>query len=312
MLFAYNLLMEGDFMNDKSMIGTNIRVLRKIFDETQEELALVLNVGKTTISQYETGKREPYIDTLEKIADHYMITVDVLTSYDLSDQQYKIEINEDVLLNRMVEMTPYFSSDKSKKNEYFCQAFKLHKRIMNKIPYIGLGWYSLINKCLQEYMEAYKDNEIKDIVAANILSICTIALYFSRSLIYFIDNAAVMYTKYIEGVDQLKYDLEDIPRETKSVIDKLQVISSNPEYTELIDKMYMDIKSSNRFIDLAYYYIALHYVLNIVDNDYDWKNNQHIGMEMMESFGTINNKYAIRFLEYMSELLGMDTNSWFE
>lgn len=299
-------------MNDKPVIGTNIRALRKIFDETQEELAEVLSVGKTTISQYENGKREPYIDTIEKIAKHYMITVDVLTSYDLSDQQYKIKVDEDMFSSKMVGMTPYFSSEKSEKNQKFSQAYNLHKKIMNSIPNISLGWYSLVNKCLYKYMEAYTDNDIKDIVAANIISVCTIVLYISRSSLYFIDNAAVMYTKYIEGADQLKYDLEDIPRETKSVIDKLQVISSNPEYTELIDKMYMDIKSSNRFIDLAYYYIALHYVLNIVDNDYDWKNNQHIGMEMMESFGTINNKYAIRFLEYMSELLGMDTNSWFE
>ena len=45
---------------------------------TQKEIAKVIDVSERTYSRYETGDREPRIETLIKLADFYKIPVDLL------------------------------------------------------------------------------------------------------------------------------------------------------------------------------------------------------------------------------------------
>lgn len=52
--------------------------LRKARHLTQTELAKILNVARNTISQWETGKRNPDLDTVVKIANYFDVTVDFL------------------------------------------------------------------------------------------------------------------------------------------------------------------------------------------------------------------------------------------
>lgn len=67
-------------MWDKSEIrlGENIKKLRKIHGETLHDLAKVVDYGNTTIKNYESGERQPDIQTLRAIATHYGKTVDEL------------------------------------------------------------------------------------------------------------------------------------------------------------------------------------------------------------------------------------------
>lgn len=55
-----------------------LKYLRRLNDITQQELADYLNVGKTTISNYETGYSTPDVETLNKIADFFNTTIDYL------------------------------------------------------------------------------------------------------------------------------------------------------------------------------------------------------------------------------------------
>lgn len=59
-------------------IGKRIRDLRKEIKITQEELGKVLNVGKSTISQYENDVNKPDLDTLKQIADFFDVSVDYI------------------------------------------------------------------------------------------------------------------------------------------------------------------------------------------------------------------------------------------
>lgn len=52
-----------------------IRLERKL---TQEELADYINVSKSTYSRYESGTTEPDMDTLNKLADFFNVSVDYL------------------------------------------------------------------------------------------------------------------------------------------------------------------------------------------------------------------------------------------
>ena len=62
-------------------IKFNIRLkeLRLENGETQKDLANSIEVGRTTISEYESGKIVPKQEGLLKIANHFNVSVDYLT-----------------------------------------------------------------------------------------------------------------------------------------------------------------------------------------------------------------------------------------
>lgn len=61
-------------MNFSDMLKT----LRKNRGYTQKNLADILNVSQNAIYNWENGKRQPSIEMLEKIAEHFGVTVDYL------------------------------------------------------------------------------------------------------------------------------------------------------------------------------------------------------------------------------------------
>lgn len=58
-----------------STLGQRIKSFRQLRQMTQEQLATELNTTKTAISRYESDKREPNLDTIEKISS--VLNVDI-------------------------------------------------------------------------------------------------------------------------------------------------------------------------------------------------------------------------------------------
>ena len=56
----------------------NMRILRKKHGMTMKELGELVGVAEITISTYETGKREPPLETLCQIADVLDVSLDML------------------------------------------------------------------------------------------------------------------------------------------------------------------------------------------------------------------------------------------
>lgn len=56
----------------------NLRILRKSYGLTQEQLGNQFHISRTAISNYETGKMEPSIKMLLSLADFFKISVDQL------------------------------------------------------------------------------------------------------------------------------------------------------------------------------------------------------------------------------------------
>jgi transcriptional regulator with XRE-family HTH domain len=54
------------------------RELRKKKGLSQRELANVLHMSNSTVAMYETGKRQPDFESLEKIADFFNVDIDYL------------------------------------------------------------------------------------------------------------------------------------------------------------------------------------------------------------------------------------------
>ena len=75
------------------------------------------------------------------------------------------------------------------------------------------------------------------------------------------------------------------------------------EKEELMSEMLTIVKHSKDWSDLAYYYLALRYVWNLVDNNMDWGFNARIGREMMNALISVNNRYAVRCLQVCHDAL---------
>ena len=58
--------------------GENLRKLRDRHDMTQEALGKLLNVTQSTIAYYESGKKQPTLETLIIIADYFEVSTDFL------------------------------------------------------------------------------------------------------------------------------------------------------------------------------------------------------------------------------------------
>ena len=56
----------------------NIRQLMTAEHLTQMQLAKCLNVGQSTISEWLSGKNEPSIESLWKLADYFDVSIDCL------------------------------------------------------------------------------------------------------------------------------------------------------------------------------------------------------------------------------------------
>ena len=72
--FIMRQKIERNFMS----FHKNFRTLRKGFHLSQEQMAKVLHISRTTVSNYERGRMEPSIQTLKDIAQFFGISLDTL------------------------------------------------------------------------------------------------------------------------------------------------------------------------------------------------------------------------------------------
>lgn len=78
--------------------------LRKSRKLTQSELAIIMNVAKNTVSQWESSKREPNLDTIKKLANVFNVSVDYLIGND-TEEKHAQQRNAKVLTQIQQEVT---------------------------------------------------------------------------------------------------------------------------------------------------------------------------------------------------------------
>lgn len=67
-------------------IGERIAQLRKNRSMSQFQLAKTLNIATSTLGMYETNKRKPNMEMLEKLADFFGVPIDYLLGRETSDK----------------------------------------------------------------------------------------------------------------------------------------------------------------------------------------------------------------------------------
>lgn len=89
-------------MGKKEELGLRIRTMRKSRQMTQEDLAKAIGQSASSITMYETGRREPDLETLESLADVFNVPLVSL----VTDQNQLTSILED-----------YFAPEDEPKND---------------------------------------------------------------------------------------------------------------------------------------------------------------------------------------------------
>lgn len=75
--------------------GVRLRYLRTQDGLTQSELGKSLDIAKSTISMYESGKREPDFETIEKFSDYF--NVDMATFFPSGEIEKTAALKDDGL-----------------------------------------------------------------------------------------------------------------------------------------------------------------------------------------------------------------------
>jgi transcriptional regulator with XRE-family HTH domain len=70
----------------QSLAGRNLKYLRKLKGDTQEEFAALLNIKRSLLGAYEEERAEPRREVLEMVSDQFSVSLDDLLRRDLSDR----------------------------------------------------------------------------------------------------------------------------------------------------------------------------------------------------------------------------------
>ena len=67
------------------------------------------------------------------------------------------------------------------------------------------------------------------------------------------------------------------------------------DFDEILNELISMLKKMEQWSQLGDYYLALRYILGMVDTGCSNEMNQAVGMQMMIAFAHIGNKYALDF-----------------
>lgn len=286
-------------MYDIKRIGKNIRSLRVAYGESQEKLGEAIGTGKSTISMYESGEREPSKGTLSDIAKHYLISVDELIYSDFSDMDKIISVDSYIILDNIEVILPIMSSEEARQNVHFRKAIKKHKELYMQLRNHGLDYLDEINISLKEYIKAYYEKAGPEAVA-NIIAISYLLMFFIKSAMILIEDRPVkpaVLRMLSEKDREVKEFMENPDPEFEKSAKKADGLMRELGSEDFLAELKYILKQSPRLSDLCDYYLGLQYCWNLVDNDLTASFNRRIGIEMLITFDSVGNAYAADFLD---------------
>lgn len=279
-------------------LASNLKRLRKSYGETQEELAIALHLEKSTISQYENGSRKPDEEILKGIAKRYGVTLDLLLYEDLSFFPDMLAYFSNIDSNSLTtaRLYPIYKLDKRFDTKTI-RAFEAHKQLLfgsseekDEVD---------IDLILDAYDEAYEKFDIDSdeflVIAVNSLSLCMLLL---SSILN--EESGKQLKDFVSKDKRSK-------KEISSFVLNIVLPSFNdnevrtPQFKRDLDEGFLYLieilKENRKYSKVADYYFALRYMLNLVDNDYDYATNQLIGSELINGLSRLNNPYAKQFIQ---------------
>ena len=285
-----------------SKIAKNIRDIRKAHGETQSDLASAINVSETAVGNYETGARQPDMQTIQAIAEHYGFPVDRLLNEDFSQMDFKLStLTWEKAMDVMAVQFPIICTDKAMQDSNFAEGYRRTQEIWSKVKEGQAGiMRSFIESAFQKYEDAIIDNnELVEAVANTLwLTFLVYALMPDEHSVKM--GEAVLFGKSLKKDFVKSYVLKDAnPISKENAENKRAYVADSQETVIALIRI---LKESDEYADLADYYMALRYVIGMVANDYSDDLNKTIGMEMLLSFAELGNKYVINYFKAIKNL----------
>lgn len=275
---------------DDNQLGRNIQHLRIIHNETLDELGSIIHCAKSTVKRYENGSRKPDLQTLQLLSAHYNKLVDELLYTDLTGLEIiSIDLNSPAHTTELLRVIlPLYSSEEAMKNPNFKNGYDLSQRLLEAFSNAEVLSGSVIARIFEAFVKATDESESPEAVANLVWSVfvCWSHIADTNKLLT-LQNKLLSKKLSIKDYMSLK-DTED-----SSIIEKKAGFVSYIDDT--ITEALKALKSKQEWSDLADYYLALRYVVGMVDTDLTTEMNSAVGMQMMLSFRTLGNSYAFTF-----------------
>ncbi len=288
-------------MTDWKKVGNNIRSLRLAYGETQEQLAAAIiekgkEKAKNTISSYENGERHPKESTLELIAKHYLVSVAELKSCDFSCIE-KVSVDISAYLKNIRIVFPIVFSQKALNDYQFTKAYELHSAFFNELHKMSTDVaIHKAGECVDNYVKVLDNDETIVEAAANLLGVLYFMLGEMMMNPLLINNKPAVLMQIASNEHRFKRMLVDADELVEPELIKNEIMDD--ELKEGIKELIRVVKHTDNLSDLADYYIALQYLLNMADNDLEYEVNRRIGTEMMVAFLKVDNPYVKRYLRF--------------
>ncbi|MGM8299634.1 helix-turn-helix domain-containing protein [Clostridium perfringens] len=116
-------------LEEFQIFGENIKRFRKANKLTQEKLAEMLGISRSTLSYYEHGSIEPNITTIMNISKIMNCSIDELMGFKLKDNNNLLKLNE-IKLNAEIEVN---KEDYIKKEKIFNKSISKNRRTFNEL-----------------------------------------------------------------------------------------------------------------------------------------------------------------------------------
>lgn len=201
-----------------------IRELRKEKNMTLKQLSEKLGIASNTLSQYETGKREPQFGLMQELANYFNVSLDYLTNA-TDKRDYQINDDNDAIkLIKQINDGDLSTSQISKSTftdlyiwlvlnyEKFKSGNEFEK--YNNIASLLLHIFETDNITLKEYTKSRKEKQKK-------LDEIIETLTFDENTIATVDDVL----KFINEMNRIGYDkmnnvfeyIDKIPSENKKI-----------------------------------------------------------------------------------------------
>ena len=285
-------------MADRAVrFANNLKELRKLYNESQAELAVVIGVSTGTIGKYESpknNKTNPNRDVIKKIAMHYRITEEELMYADFNiagSISEKLTFKDLYKIN--FSMFPIVKSDEALINDYFRQGYEAQIRVQEALE----NGKVFDNEDVDICFDAYSKVDLPESDANYLWWLILMEITASNTdMISAHDYAA--YNKDIQLDEYIKnVYLNNLGFEKYQLFEKDDI--SEDELKQEIEKTLIKIKSNSKYGELAYYYTAVRYCCNCIKNDKSDELNKLIGLEMLYSFANLGNKYALNTIKML-------------
>lgn len=288
-------------------LSKNIKSLRKLMGETQEELAYSIDLdSKSAVANWESGANKPSPENLKKIAAHYRVTVEQLLDGDFSTDfsllKFLNKISEDETDDLLVSMISLFPiivfKDEEELYPRLVDARELHKQFLERLVNEDDSFYDYLLKTMEVYEEIIKNSNCISAKANSFgLFFFLILLVKMNIELEGIDDALEIKNKNRRNKEIKRFISEVLLSRSINCSDTLNSIMFENYYEYLLEEIKV-LKGYKRLFELGDYYYCLFYLFELVDNELGTAVNTQIGLALLSDLSIMKNRFIKRIEKF--------------